>query len=301
MTTMKRPLALALTLVSLAACGGGSSKSDGAAGGRGGGGGAVTGGSGGGGGAMGGSGGGAMGGSGGGGGAMGGSGGAGGRGGSGGAGGAGGSGGAPAPDGGGGRGGSGGAAPDAQTMPDAPGRDGAPADAPAPVDTVRRDGSAGPDVGGGPGCAPGSLCSNLRNEYAETLMRAKSCTVGAANACQQRAGTSLGCSGTCPVWINGDVAVLADLRARFEAADCNRCVYGSPTGDRCHPFTCPSLGMGVCVARGGTGEGTCVNMERTCPASATNGMPCGELDDSCMRGMTYCFCSGMPRRWMCFF
>jgi hypothetical protein len=153
----------------------------------------------------------------------------------------------------------------------ATGADAQPPD--APVDAPREAAGPAAPVEGGPGCAPGSLCRNLTIAYAEAVLRAQSCTPGAANVCNQSAPGSLGCGG-CTVWITSS-AEVDSLRAQFQGGGCAACFFGSPTGDRCHPVICPDLLRGTCTAAAG-GRGTCTieKQPEQCPQGTANGLPC---------------------------
>jgi hypothetical protein len=191
----------------------------------------------------------------------------------------------------GGTGGTGGGTPDAR-LPD------------APIDAGRDVGSTDA-ISGGAGCGAGSLCQNLRVAYADAVLRAQSCTVGAPNLCTQSAAGSLGCGG-CAVWVTSR-AELDPLAARFQQAGCGMCFYGSPTGDRCHPTICPSLLRGVCTAGAG-GRGTCTIEEqpKICPAGTATGQPCpleGWYCSTVPGPPTNCICrreSATAMNWLCF-
>ena len=143
----------------------------------------------------------------------------------------------------------------------------------------------------------GSLCANLRAEYAEASLRAQRCTIGAPGACQLKSRAGVGCAGPCLTWVN-DAGGLAELATRFQASGCEACLYGSPTGDRCHPFICPALGVGSCVAGAG-GQGTCVNTEPDCPPGTMAGMSCSPLESSCrLAANRSCICSSRGG-WLC--
>ena len=152
---------------------------------------------------------------------------------------------------------------------------------------------------GGPGCGQDSLCASLRSAYADAVLVAQRCDNGAPSPCGKKAPGLLGCS-ACDVWV-GDTSALEPLAARFKASDCERCFFGSPTGDRCHPFGCTGLDAPICRASG-AGPGSCVNQprDRTCGAAQVNNAPCAPPDDYCSGSGRVCTCSLPEGRWSCF-
>lgn len=161
-------------------------------------------------------------------------------------------------------------------------------------DTAR---DSGADVSGGLGCGVGSLCRSLQAAYSEAIQRAKSCA-GSDDACSLKAAGSLGCGG-CPVWVSNKTE-LDNLSNRFNAGGCQMCFFGSPTGDRCHPVVCNSLGLPMC-ATGPSGQGTCVDRakDRTCPVGIMTGTACSLLDDYCIGGGKVCTCTRATMTWSC--
>jgi hypothetical protein len=202
----------------------------------------------------------------------------------------------PVPGGGSVRGADGGAKLDAPALA----ADAAPPDGPASAD------GAVPGLGrpmyppaGMPGtCAPG--CMQLRQQYAELVLKAQSCTPGAADACGRKAFGSLGCLG-CEVWVN-DLGDLAPVFQRFNQMGCFGCFFDGVGGEnRCHPIACADLDSPLCrpMASGG---GTCLNAprDRTCGPTVMNGAPCmPPRDDYCMGG-SQALCSCFNSRWTCF-
>jgi hypothetical protein len=160
-------------------------------------------------------------------------------------------------------------APDART-PDARTPDAPAADAPidAPRDTIPPDGPR--PVFDGPGCGRGSFCGNLIEAYAEAVLRAKSCTVGAPDVCNASAPGSLSCH-PCRVRVTNR-AELDPLLRQFEQGGCSECLI---PGGLCHPTICPTVFPGICVAGPG-GRGTCVTDEppEECPPGTEAGPPC---------------------------
>jgi hypothetical protein len=145
-------------------------------------------------------------------------------------------------------------------------------------------------------CAAG--CAELRSQYADAVLRAQRCTVGAASPCGFQAPGSLGCGG-CPVWVN-DHTDLIPLANRFNQMGCYGCYFDGAAENRCHAIGCADLIDPVCTA-GGSGEGTCTNVtNRPCPAGVMNGTPCTRQPDQCMRGGGFCFCSRSSPNWGCF-
>lgn len=165
-----------------------------------------------------------------------------------------------------------------------------------------RDVAVSPDlVSGGPGCGAGSLCLALYKQYAEALVAAKSCTVGAPNACALTVEGALGC-GACEVVVDvrGD---LDALTKQFAAAKCEGCFLQRGTvNDHCHPVVCTPIGQRACVA-GPSGKGTCVVMERdhACPPGAADKKPCTSDDDYCSDAGKVCACrkTPAPPTWSC--
>jgi hypothetical protein len=189
--------------------------------------------------------------------------------------------------------------------PDAPvdsGGDGRPD---APVDSGAEVRPDAPAVDLAPNaCAVGGLCRTLRAQYADAVLRAQACTPGGAAVCQKKAPGNLGCV-ICEVFVS-DTAELDPLRAQFTANGCERCLLGSPTGDRCHPISCPTLFTGLC--RASAGGGTCINDEppQQCPDSAAADALCPIEKWICTRDTSPKICSCTRRqngelRWECFF
>jgi hypothetical protein len=187
---------------------------------------------------------------------------------------------------------------DVGTSPDGAGTPDRPATDLGSADRGDGDRPAADGATGGPGCGPGSLCASLRSSYAEAVLRAQRCDTGAQAPCGKKARGALGCD-PCEVWVE-DTAELTPLQAQFTAADCGRCFYGSPTGDRCHPVGCVELDAPLC--RASTGGGTCVNQprDRTCPAGVMTGTACAPPDDYCTGGGRVCTCQQAQQRWSCF-
>ena len=145
-------------------------------------------------------------------------------------------------------------------------------------------------IEGGEGCGEGSLCLNLRNAYAEALQEAKSCTANDHASCGKMAKGSLGCI-PCPVWVT-ETSYLDALSKQFDDAGCDKCFFGSPTGDRCHPVGCNDLGVPMCDP-----SGTCVP-DISCPEHVKDGVPC--TDDEigyCGDATGGCVCLGVA--WTC--
>jgi hypothetical protein len=96
---------------------------------------------------------------------------------------------------------------------------------------------AGPEApaDGNPSCGAGSSCQMLRVQYADAVL-SNACPPSGGDGCSQVPG-NLGCGG-CPVWVR-NASSLTPLRDQFVAEGCERCFFGSPTGDRCHPVVCP--------------------------------------------------------------
>jgi hypothetical protein len=151
-------------------------------------------------------------------------------------------------------------------------------------------------------CARGGLCPTLAAQYADAVLRAQSCTAGAAGACEKKVRGGLGCD-SCEVWVN-DTAALGPIRAQWDQAGCDRCFLGSPTGDRCHPIVCPDLFTGICKA--GVSGGTCtVNQPpKECPQGTAPNVPCPLVGWFCAtqtQPSRNCYClSGAEMRWTCF-
>jgi len=116
---------------------------------------------------------------------------------------------------------------------DAPGPD-APSD--AAVDTF--------DAGGPVDRA--ALCESIASEYADAVMAAQACTVGAASQCQISVRAGFFCN--CTTFVNGGADGLAAIAARYTASGCTSICNGtcvqaqslscvadtsSPTGGRC--------------------------------------------------------------------
>jgi uncharacterized protein YceK len=116
-------------------------------------------------------------------------------------------------------------------------------------------GSAGHDGGAGDGSVS---CSDLAGQYGGALTAARSCTVGAANQCQQAVSSSLSpCFSNCLTYVE-DATTVNALKAQWVNAGC------ANQG----PIACPAIAclqptMGNCVATDG-GGGMC---------SSTSGLP----------------------------
>jgi hypothetical protein len=61
-------------------------------------------------------------------------------------------------------------------------------------------------------------CEAISTEYQTALMKAEECTLGAAHQCTQTGIASFFCQ--CHVVVNGDIATLAAISSRFDAAGC---------------------------------------------------------------------------------
>jgi hypothetical protein len=152
---------------------------------------------------------------------------------------------------------------------------------------------------GPPGGSCGAGCAQIRSQYADAVLRAQRCTVGAANACSMKAPGLLGC-GSCMVWVN-DTNELAPLLAQWAAMTCDRCFFGGPGGEnRCHATGCPNLDFPLCAAAGAGGSCTNRAKDRTCRPGVMSGMACLPDDDYCLGGgHNVCTCQPMTRVWSC--
>jgi len=160
------------------------------------------------------------------------------------------------------------------------------------------DGAAVPgDAAPGDGGCPADACLALGNEYTRAVASAKSCTLGAAGACQVTAPASLRCGGVCPTVVN-DRGALDEIRDRWRQAGCDGCFAGAP----CPVCTAPVAPMCTPTASvtGQTGNASCEDTGvRTCPAGLETGSPC-VAPDACMGGShTVCVCSSTGSAWAC--
>jgi len=119
--------------------------------------------------------------------------------------------------------------------------DGGAADAPgpdAPADVAFDDAGSPADRA--------ALCESIASEYANAVMAAQACTVGAASQCQVSVRAGFFCN--CTTFVNGGADGLAAIAARYTASGCTSFCNGtcvqvqslscladtsSPTGGRC--------------------------------------------------------------------
>jgi len=106
-------------------------------------------------------------------------------------------------------------------------------------------GSGGATGTGGQG--GGAKCDTLANQYSTELTAAKSCSLGAANQCQQLVDSSRPCPG-CKTYVN-DVTNLNKIASDWAAAGCASMVYLCPL------IACVVPGPATCQAVVNTGGG----------------------------------------------
>jgi hypothetical protein len=119
-----------------------------------------------------------------------------------------------------------------------------------PVDAVTQveDSAAPPDLSSDL-CS--GACALYEADYAAALVRARACTPGMKVDCGLTAAASLHCG--CNVWVTSTME-LADIRAQWMAAGCDRCRV------LCPAIACRGLTTGVCRAKMlGAGGGVCAD------------------------------------------
>ena len=102
-------------------------------------------------------------------------------------------------------------------------------------------------AGGNPGTGgqtSGLSCDQIQADYKLALAKARQCTSGATNQCQQMASTLLGCNG-CPTFVN-DESGLSAPEAAWNQAKCDQ-------GQVCTNIACLSPKGGACRAGDGGG------------------------------------------------
>lgn len=102
---------------------------------------------------------------------------------------------------------------------------------------------AGGNQGSG-GQTGGLSCDQIQADYKLALAKARQCTAGAANQCQQMASTLLGCNG-CPTFVN-DESGLSAPEAAWNQAKCDQ-------SQVCTNVACVSPKGGACRAGDGGG------------------------------------------------
>jgi hypothetical protein len=95
---------------------------------------------------------------------------------------------------------------------------------------------AGGNQGSG-GQTGGLSCAQIQTDYKLALAKARQCSAGAANQCQQMASTELGCNG-CPTFVNDDSGLSAPETAWNQAKCdqnqvCTNIACVSPKGSTC--------------------------------------------------------------------
>jgi hypothetical protein len=109
-----------------------------------------------------------------------------------------------------------------------------------------RAGGSGGRFGGGTGGSSATSCVQLESDYAAELAKAKSCSPGASNQCQESAPSALACG--CDTFVN-DRSALDQLQTRWKQAGCQ-------SGMVCPAVACVMPRGATCRAGDG-GSGVC--------------------------------------------
>jgi hypothetical protein len=103
-------------------------------------------------------------------------------------------------------------------------------------------------LGGGP--TP-ELCQSISTDYESALMKAKECTLGAAQQCTKLVTASFYCR--CQSFVEGDTSNLSAIASRFESSGCDTGCQGScvqPKAATCQSDPTSSTG-GRCLNANG--------------------------------------------------